>query len=125
MLAVANVQHLASRVEGRLSHPLPTVTELVAAMHPTPAVGGDPTDAALALIARLEQVDRGPYGGPVGWVDASGNGAFAVGIRSAIVAGNHARLFAGGGIVAESDPDAEYSETQPKLTTMLNALLRP
>lgn len=125
VMAIANVQHLASRVAGRLSHPLPSVTELVAAIHPTPAVGGDPTEAALRFIAQLEKVDRGAYGGPVGWVDASGNGAFAVGVRSAIVAGDHARLFAGGGIVAESDPDAEYSETQPKLTTMLNALLRP
>jgi menaquinone-specific isochorismate synthase len=125
VLSVANVQHLASTVEGRLSHPLPSVAALVAAVHPTPALGGDPTEAALALIAALERHDRGAYGGPIGWMDGAGNGAFAVGVRSAAVSGAQARLFAGGGIVAESDPEAEYVETQPKLLTMLNALIRP
>jgi menaquinone-specific isochorismate synthase len=77
------------------------------------------------LIAALERHDRGAYGGPIGWMDGAGNGAFAVGVRSAAVSGAQARLFAGGGIVAESDPEAEYVETQPKLLTMLNALIRP
>jgi menaquinone-specific isochorismate synthase len=125
IVAMANVQHLATRVEGRLSSPPASVIELVRALHPTPAVNGAPRDEALALIDRYESVDRGRYGGPVGWVDAAGNGAWAVGIRSAELEGPRARLFAGVGVVADSDPVAELAETRAKFQALLGALLRP
>jgi isochorismate synthase len=125
IVTVANVQHLGTLVEGRLSHPLPNVLELVATLQPTPALGGYPRQEALAMIAELEGFDRGRYGGPVGWVDADGNGQWAVGIRCAELDGNRARLFAGVGVVAESDPDAELAETQAKLQAMLSAIVRP
>jgi menaquinone-specific isochorismate synthase len=118
------VQHLASIVEGRLSRPAPAVLELVAALHPTPAVGGWPRDAALHVIDELEPGDRGRYAGPVGWVDAAGNGAWAVGIRSVQLDGTHARLFAGVGVVADSDPRAELEETRSKAQALLGALVR-
>ncbi len=88
IVTVANVQHLGTLVEGRLSHPWPNVLELVAALQPTPALGGYPRDDALAMIAELESFERGRYGGPVGWVDADGNGQWAVGIRCAEIDGN-------------------------------------
>jgi isochorismate synthase len=125
ILAVANVQHLSTRMEGRLSRPLPTVWQMADALSPTPALGGHPRAEALALIAEVEGMDRGPYGGAVGWIDAAGNGTFAVAIRCAQITGSSARLFAGGGIVAESDPRAELAETQAKFQAMLNAIIRP
>ncbi|MBK9181256.1 MAG: isochorismate synthase [Acidimicrobiales bacterium] len=125
VVAVANVQHLGTLVEGRLSHPLSSALELVAALHPTPAVGGHPRPEALALIAELEGVDRGRFAGAVGWVDGAGNGRFAVAIRCAELEGTRARLFAGVGVVADSDPDAELAETRAKLQAMLPALVRP
>lgn len=125
IVAVANVQHLATMVEGRLSHPPASVLELVAALHPTPAVAGWPVDPALAYIAAEEGIDRDRYAGPVGWVDADGNGTWAVGIRSAIVDGPVARLYAGVGVVADSDPQAELAETEAKLQAVLSAIVRP
>jgi menaquinone-specific isochorismate synthase len=125
VVTVANVQHLGTQVEGRLSRPLPNVLDLVAALQPTPALGGHPKADALALIAELEGLDRGRYGGPVGWVDAEGNGQWAVGIRGAEVDGASAHLFAGVGVVADSDPDAELAETQAKFQAMLSAIVRP
>lgn len=125
IVAMANVQHLATYVEGRLSNPPASALELVSALHPTPAVGGHPTAEALTLIDRLEGFDRGAYAGPVGWVDHRGNGEWAVGIRSAEVTGNRARVFAGVGVVADSDPEAELAETRAKFQAMLSALLRP
>jgi len=125
IVAVANVQHLASLVEGRLSHPPASVLELVAALHPTPAVAGWPVDAALAFIAEHEGIDRDRYAGAVGWVDGDGNGTWAVGIRSALVEGARARLFAGVGVVADSDPAAELAETDAKFQAVLSAILRP
>ena len=124
VVAAGPVQHLASSVEGRLSRPTPHVLDLVAALHPTPAVGGWPREPALKLIAELEQADRGRYAGPVGWTDAGGNGAFAVGIRSVELLGNTARLFAGVGVVADSDPQAELEETRSKAQALLGAILR-
>lgn len=118
------VQHLASVVEGRLSHPAAPVLELVAALHPTPAVGGWPRDAALSLISQLETTDRGRYAGPVGWIDADGNGAWAVGIRSVEVDRTSARLFAGVGVVADSDPLAELEETRAKAQALLGQIVR-
>ncbi len=122
---VANVTHLASTVEGRLSAPAASALELAAALHPTPAVGGAPTEEALALMAALEGRDRGRYAGPVGWVDAAGNGRFAVGIRGAELDGNRARVLAGVGVVAGSDPDAELAETRAKFQAILGALVVP
>jgi isochorismate synthase len=124
VVGVANVQHLATMVEGRLSQPAPSVLELVAALHPTPAVNGWPRDEAMAWIEANEGFDRGRYAGTVGWVDARGNGTFAVSIRCADVDGPRARLVAGNGIVADSDPDTELAETQIKLLALLGALTR-
>ena len=124
VVAVANVQHLATLVEGRLSQPAPSILELVAALHPTPAVNGLPRDLAQAWIAEHEGFDRGRYAGTVGWVDARGNGTWAVSIRCAEVQGTQARLYAGNGIVADSDPDTELAETQIKLQAVLSALTR-
>ena len=125
IVSLANVQHLATLVEGRLSSPPASVLALVAALHPTPAIGGWPTAAALDLIAELEGLDRGRYAGAVGWVDADGDGRFGVTIRCAEIRGRRARLFAGMGIVADSDPATELAETRAKLQAMLGAVLRP
>ena len=125
IVAVANVQHLGTLVEGRLSSPAPNVLEMARALSPTPALGGHPRAEALALIAEVEGFERGRYGGAVGWVDAAGNGTWAVAIRCAEITGRRARLFAGGGIVADSEPAAELAETQAKLQAMLSAIVRP
>ncbi len=127
IVTVANVQHLGTRIEGRLSSPPPNVVDLVRALSPTPALGGHPRDDALALIAAVEGVERDRYGGAVGWVDAAGNGTWAVAIRCAELSTDRcrARLHAGGGIVADSDPLAELAETQAKFQAMLSALIRP
>jgi menaquinone-specific isochorismate synthase len=125
IVTVANVQHLGTRMEGMLSQPGPAVTELVRALSPTPALGGHPRDEALALIARVEGFERGRYGGAVGWVDANGDGTWAVVIRCAEISGTSARLVAGGGIVADSDPLGELAETQAKFQAMLSAIVRP
>ncbi|MET0662137.1 MAG: isochorismate synthase [Ilumatobacteraceae bacterium] len=127
IVTVANVQHLGTRMEGRLSQPGPSVIELVRALSPTPALGGAPRDEAVALIERVEGFDRGRYGGAVGWVDARGNGTWAVAIRCAELSDDRrsARLVAGGGIVADSDPLSELAETQAKFQAMLSAIVRP
>ncbi len=125
IVAVANVQHLGTRMEGWLSQPAPSVLEMARALSPTPALGGHPRNDALALITEVEGMDRGRYGGAVGWLDADGNGTFAVAIRCAEIQGTQARLFAGGGIVAESDPLAELAETQAKFQAMISAIIRP
>ncbi len=125
VVAMANVQHLATLVEGRLSDPPPSVLEMVAALHPTPAVGGVPRERALEIIDEVETTDRGRYAGPVGWVDADGNGEWAVGIRSAQVEGATARLHAGVGVVADSDPTAELAESRAKLQALLSAIVTP
>ncbi len=127
IVTVANVQHLGTAIEGALAEPVPNVLQLVRALCPTPALGGSPSKEAIDLITRHEGFNRGNYGGAVGWVDADGNGTFAVTIRCAELSDNrmHARLFAGGGIVAESEPLAELAETQAKFQAMLSALIRP
>ncbi len=125
IVTLANVHHLGTLVEGRLSKPHPSVLELVAALHPTPAVAGDPQAEALSLIRKLEGEERGRYAGPAGWVDGYGNGAFVVGIRSAQVEGSVAELRAGVGVVADSDPASELEETRNKFKAMLGAILRP
>ena len=127
VLSVANVQHLATMLEGQLSDPRPNVLELVRALSPTPALGGFPKPEALALIAQAEDFVRGNYGGAVGWVNAVGDGTWAVAIRCAELSPDRrsARLVAGGGIVAESEPLSELAETQAKLQAMLSAIIRP
>jgi isochorismate synthase len=125
IVPVANVQHLATIVEGRLSSPAPSVLELVRALHPTPAVCGSPRDEALAFIRAHEGFDRGRYAGAVGWVDGRGNGTWAVSVRCADIEGPVARVCAGNGIVADSDPATELAETRAKLQALLSALVRP
>lgn len=125
VVPLANVVHLATQVEGRLSHPPASILELVDALHPTPAVCGRPRDAALAVIAELEELDRGRYAGAVGWVDAEGNGEWAVAIRGAEIDGPTARIIAGNGMVGDSDPPTELIETRAKLQAMLSAIVRP
>jgi len=125
VVALSNVVHLATNVEGRLSHPPASILELVDALHPTPAVCGRPTAEALRLIEEVEGFDRGRYAGAVGWVDAAGNGAFAVSIRGASVSGNQAVIVGGNGIVADSDPATELVETRAKMQAMLSAMVRP
>jgi menaquinone-specific isochorismate synthase len=113
---------------GESGHPglhVPSALQLVARVHPTPAVGGTPTDAAVAYIGEVEGFDRGRYAGPVGWMDARGDGSWAIGLRSADVDGDHASMYAGVGVVAGSRPAAELAETQLKLQALLAALVRP
>lgn len=127
VIKVANVQHLGSLAEGHLSEPHPTAIELVRELQPTPAVGGHPRNEAIDLIVNSEGFTRGRYGGAVGWVNADGNGEWAVSLRCAEFSDDRreARLVAGGGIVADSDPESELAETQAKLQAMLGAIIRP
>lgn len=125
VVALANVQHLATTVQGRLSHPPASVLELREALHPTPAVCGRPTEVARAVIAELEGFDRGRYAGSVGWVDRHGNGQWAVSLRCAQLNGRHARVWAGNGMVDGSDPVTELAETRAKFQAVLSALIRP
>jgi class 3 adenylate cyclase len=120
-----HVAHLATPLRGRLRPPAPDALELARLLHPTPAVGGTPSRASLELIRSLEGFDRGRYAGPVGWVDARGDGEWAIALRGAELDGRRGRLVAGAGIVAGSDPEAEWAETQAKLEPMLRALVRP
>jgi len=124
LLKLPNLQHLGTRVRGTLA---PTETPrsalaLAAAVHPTAAVCGTPTGAAFELIRELEHMDRERYAGPVGWVDAEGNGEWGIALRCAQLSGRSARLFAGCGIVAGSDPAAELAEAQVKFRPMRGAL---
>jgi menaquinone-specific isochorismate synthase len=127
IVAVANVQHLGTEISGQLSEPRPSVLELAYALSPTPALGGAPKQDALEQIARVEGMNRGRYGGAVGYVNKSGDGKFAVAIRCAELDSTRmtARLFAGGGIVGDSEPTSELAETQAKFQAMLAALIRP
>jgi menaquinone-specific isochorismate synthase len=126
LLRLANVQHLATAVNGTLAagHPVTghTVLALVSALHPTPAVCGTPTETAMELISELEGMDRGRYAGPVGWVDGHGNGEWGIALRCAEISGPRARLFAGCGIVAGSEPAAELAEAQAKFRPVQDAL---
>jgi isochorismate synthase len=116
-----SVQHLATPISGTIADGC-TALDLVGRLHPTPAAGGAPRDEALAFIRRHEPLARGWYAGPVGWIDANGDGEFVVALRSGLIDGAAATLFAGCGIVAASDPDAEYRETAMKFGPMLDAL---
>jgi isochorismate synthase len=121
LLLLKNIQHLATPITGVLL-PGYNLLEIVARLHPTPAVSGLPLQAALAAIRANEPLDRGWYAGPIGWIDASGNGEFVVALRSALIADTEATLFTGCGLVADSDPQSEYTESCLKLQAMLSGL---
>ncbi|WP_221028788.1 isochorismate synthase [Actomonas aquatica] len=121
---LANVQHLHTPVRARLPEGV-RLLDAVAQLHPTPAVGGSPREAAVAAIRDLEGFPRGLYAGAIGWMNAKGGGEFLVGIRSALVEGDRARLYSGAGIVAGSEPDKEFAETELKAQALLNALQPP
>lgn len=135
LIRLPNLQHLGTHVRGTLKTSPgtsdigpgdgPSALALAAALHPTAAVGGTPTAAAVELIRELENMDRARYAGPVGWIDADGNGEWGIALRCAQLDGNRARLFAGCGIVAGSDPATELAETQVKFRPMMNALEQP
>lgn len=124
LVRLHSVAHLGTLIEGTLreDRAAPGALELVAQLHPTPAVGGVPRDAALRCIEELEPFDREAWAGPVGWVDAAGDGRFVIGIRSVALDHDRARLWAGAGIVAGSQPEAELAETTVKLAPVLEAL---
>ena len=123
VLHLPNVMHLATDVAG-VVHDAETVSslQLAEALHPSAAVGGTPTAAAVQLIAEIEGMDRGRYAGPVGWMDATGDGEWGIALRSAVLEGDTVRLFAGCGIVADSDPEAELAEAQAKFVPVRDAL---
>lgn len=124
-LVLANLTHLATDISGELSghgETRPTALDLAARLHPTAAVGGTPTRVATAMIAELERAPRGRYAAPVGWVDARGDGEFAIALRCASVAGTSVRMMAGCGIVAESNPATEAREAQIKMLPIRDAL---
>lgn len=123
IMRLRNIQHLHTPVRGRLHPEDPaTALQLVRVLHPTPALGGVPREGALSFISAYEPVPRGWYAGPVGWLDRELNGAFAVAIRSAVTHFERAWLYAGAGIVGDSDPDKEWAETALKFRPMLEAL---
>lgn len=121
LMKLANVQHLATRVTGILSAPH-TALEIAGRLHPTAAVCGTPRRTALEVIRELEGMDRAGYGGPVGWMNAAGDGEFGIALRCAQISGTRARLFAGNGIVRGSLPEDELEETRLKLRAMQSAL---
>jgi isochorismate synthase len=120
--ATPNIWHLSTDFRGVLKEPAASALELVGELHPTPAVAGTPRHAALDTIAELEPFDRGRYAGPVGWVDAEGDGEWAIALRCAELRADHATLYAGAGIVADSDPGRELDETERKFRAFLDAL---
>jgi isochorismate synthase len=121
LLKLKNVQHLKTPIVGELL-PGRCILDVMANLHPTPAVGGFPHEVALMSIRNIEKLDRGWYAGPLGWIGPSGHGEFAVALRSGLIDGNKATLFAGCGIVADSDPESEYTESCLKLQVMLGGL---
>jgi menaquinone-specific isochorismate synthase len=126
VVRLPTVAHLTTRIDADLGEgergDRPTALQLAALLHPTPAVAGSPRDAALAAIAELEPFERGRYAGPVGWVDAHGDGEWAIALRCAALDGRRARLWTGAGIVAGSDPESEWYETEAKAAAMLGVL---
>jgi salicylate biosynthesis isochorismate synthase/menaquinone-specific isochorismate synthase len=121
LVRVANIQHLGTPIRAQLASPLSAI-ELAGLLHPTPAVGGEPQDEALRLIPALEGLDRGWYAGPVGWTDAADDGEFCVALRCALLRGPVAHMYAGCGIVRDSDPAAELAESEVKLDALLPVL---
>jgi isochorismate synthase len=121
IIRVANIQHLATPVIAQMAEPRSAI-ELAGLLHPTPAVGGEPWPAASRAISELEEMDRGWYAGPLGWMDATEDGEFCVALRSALLRDRDAHLYAGVGIVSGSDPAAELAEIEVKLGAMLPLL---
>lgn len=121
LMKIRDIQHLFTPVEGMLKQGIDIFT-LVESLHPTPALGGVPTSTAMDMIREYEQMNRGYYAAPIGWTDTEGNGEFAVALRSALLAGEKAYLYAGGGIVADSQAQAEYDETWVKFRPVMRAL---
>jgi menaquinone-specific isochorismate synthase len=125
VLHLPNVMHLATDVAGVVhdsENEAATSLDLAAALHPSAAVGGTPTEVAKAVITEIEGMDRGRYAGPVGWMDASGDGEWGIALRSAEIDGCTVRLFAGCGVVASSDPEAELAEAQAKFVPVRDAI---
>ncbi len=120
LVRMANIQHLATPIRAQLAVPIGAV-DLAALLHPTPAVGAEPPEAA-ELIPALEGMDRGWYAGPVGWTDGAEDGEFCVALRCALLRGPVARCYAGDGVVRDSDPAAELAETEVKLEALLPVL---
>jgi menaquinone-specific isochorismate synthase len=123
LIKLANVQHIATEIQGGMREPY-SALEVAGALHPTAAVCGLPRAEAMDMIRRLEGMSRARYAGPVGWVDSQGNGEWGIALRCAEIDGGSARLFAGGGIVAGSTPEAELDESRIKLLAMQSALGR-
>jgi menaquinone-specific isochorismate synthase len=119
---LSNVQHLHTPVEATLPKGV-RLLDMLGRLHPTPAVGGTPREIVVPLIAELEAFPRGLYGGAVGWIDSRGGGEFIVALRSALVEGSRARMYAGAGIVDGSSPQREFEETELKFRAMQDALL--
>ena len=121
LVKVLNVQHLGTPIRAQLQEPV-ALLELAARLHPTPAVGGEPAERALPLIPALEGLDRGWYAGTVGWTDLAEDGELCVALRCALLRDRVAHLYAGCGIVGDSDPAAELEETEVKLQALLPLL---
>jgi isochorismate synthase len=121
VVKVGNLQHVATPIRAQLAESHSAI-ELAGFLHPTPAIGGEPREPALQLIAELEGIDRGWYTGPMGWMDVAEDGEFCVGLRSALLRDREAHLFAGCGIVADSDPAAELQESELKFEALLPLL---
>ncbi len=121
LMKIRDIQHLYTPVIGKC-HKDASLLLLVERLHPTPALGGLPKGEAVVKIRQVEELDRGFYAAPLGWVDYRKNGEFAVSIRSGLIQGNEVSLFAGCGVVADSDPESEYLETSLKFKPMLRAL---
>lgn len=119
---LTNIQHLWTPIKCQVSTNI-HLLEILSQLHPTPAVAGTPRDIAQQHIHNYENFDRSLYAAPIGWIDHQGNGEFVVGIRSALLDGNRARLYAGAGIVAGSEPEKEVAEIQLKLQALLRALV--
>jgi isochorismate synthase EntC len=118
-----NIQHIATSVRAELKEPAADALELAAALHPTPAVGGWPRAAADTLIEELEEMERGWYAGAVGWIDGRGDGEFAVALRCGLLWEDGARLYAGVGVMPDSDSARELDETELKFKALLTALV--
>jgi isochorismate synthase len=121
LVKVLNVQHLGTPIRAQLAEPLPAI-EVAGLLHPTPAVGGEPRDRALPLIPALEGLDRGWYAGPIGWTDLFEDGEFCVALRCALLRGDVAHLYAGEGIVRDSEPAQELEANEAKLQALLPLL---
>ncbi|MBE1555466.1 isochorismate synthase [Sporosarcina limicola] len=121
LMKIRDIQHLITPIEGQLERGI-DIFRLIEALHPTPALGGVPREVSMEIIRNEENMDRGYYAAPIGWTDTSGDGEFAVAIRSALLDGATAYLYAGGGIVADSEPDKEYEETWVKFRPIMRAL---